>query len=111
MAWASLKGAVDWLAAGIVVPYPGPHGLGLIEGRTVPPHIGDSKNGIPGRMAWASLKVAHGHSREGHDRAGYPGPHGLGLIEGVEDPESRHWIHPGIPGRMAWASLKASAES
>ena len=37
--------------------YPGPHGLGLIEGCCPDATSGpNSGTGIPGRMAWASLK-------------------------------------------------------
>ena len=61
---------------------------------------------IPGRMAWASLKVCHASAKDVADKDVYPGPHGLGLIEGVN---VRHLIAKRlsrIPGRMAWASLK-----
>ena len=61
--------------------YPGPHGLGLIEGPPASRTPGAAWTGIPGRMAWASLKVGAYLAGIGASGA-YPGPHGLGLIEG-----------------------------
>ena len=60
---------------------------------------------IPGRMAWASLKVAVQDRHDGLDLE-YPGPHGLGLIEGNNSPRMHVALVTRIPGRMAWASLK-----
>ena len=58
--------------------YPGPHGLGLIEAWTRP-GFPPSLYGIPGRMAWASLKpVWEVRDLSGINtvsRAAWPGPH------------------------------------
>ena len=85
--------------------YPGPHGLGLIEAGLATADHWSRRQCIPGRMAWASLKLDSRPQITGHV-ALYPGPHGLGLIEALDEPRYVAPSPAGIPGRMAWASLK-----
>ena len=67
------------LRVGLSAMYPGPHGLGLIEGPPLRGPAGHQRSRIPGRMAWASLKVGdlpfRPKSLLGVSRAAWPGPH------------------------------------
>ena len=85
--------------------YPGPHGLGLIEANDDTNRHQTRRSGIPGRMAWASLKLWITPITSPTD-TWYPGPHGLGLIEAGQQCRQPASQPPSIPGRMAWASLK-----
>ena len=108
MAWASLKGTPFFPRGSPGRRYPGPHGLGLIEGGPQKGVRSVSTTCIPGRMAWASLKGVCEFISQPLELV-YPGPHGLGLIEGMIC--GCVWVPKpcGIPGRMAWASLKAAS--
>ena len=64
---------------------------------------------IPGRMAWASLKLGE-PDYDPSSLHEYPGPHGLGLIEAPSINPANSPVRAGIPGRMAWASLKLTVQ-
>ena len=129
MAWASLKVHFDSNSDQFNAAYPGPHGLGLIEGVQDAAILPSGSPCIPGRMAWASLKDRHRaapvagiRSIPGRmawasmkdsvtgvcwgDSWGIPGRMAWASLKGIsEAPPATAGL--GIPGRMAWASLKA----
>ena len=89
MAWASLKEPKEPLGSGLAVEYPGPHGLGLIEG-SFHSALAARSELYPGPHGLGLIEGSAQPS-DWRDRVPYPGPHGLGLIEGRT---------PGMQGRV-----------